>query len=181
MRSYERLSEEEIKSVETTIEDLIGSNITNIFEGKQFVKIKNNRNEIYVISQKDLFLLDHISSQNLEDNFSIEHAGIKLGFFIHNKFLIGIESLTFLAPYTRKKIHLDVNNTKRFIFGKDVEMDTVALQKKIKNLNINTLIMVFSKTDIPLGYAKVISNGVKLWLQNIVDIGIFLRSEKSAF
>ena len=181
MGSYERLSNEEKKSVEVTIKGLIDSNITNVFAGKEFVKIKGRRKEIFLISQRDQSFINRFSSQMLEEELFIEHVGIKLGFFIQNKFLIGIESLMFLAPFTRKKIHLDANNTKKFIFGKDVDIDTVSLHKQIKYHNENTPITIFSNTNIPLGYAKVISNGTSKWLQNLVDIGIFLRSEKSAF
>ncbi|MHA2202933.1 MAG: hypothetical protein ACW991_04535 [Candidatus Hodarchaeales archaeon] len=181
MRPYKNLSNEEIRKVEKTINQLVDSNTTNIFAGKELIKIIDRRNDIYLVPQEDLSLFDHFSSNFPELSFFISHARVKLGFFIHERFLIGIESLTFLAPYARRRIQLDVRNTRKFIFGKDVEIDTVSLQKQIEHFDENATIMIFSNTDIPLGYAKIITNATKLWLQNLVDIGIFLRSEKSAF
>jgi ribosome biogenesis protein Nip4 len=177
---YEGLSKEEKRLVETKIKQLLNSDITNIFAGKQLIKIKNRRKEIFLVSREILSLLDHFSSQPLE-MLSIEYIQLKLGFFIQKKFLIGIESLMFLAPKARNKVQLDTENTTKFIFGKDVEIDTASLKKKVEHLNENETIIVFSNTDIPLGYANIISNGEKFWLKNLIDIGIFLRSEKKAF
>ncbi|MFW9904195.1 MAG: hypothetical protein ACFFFH_07685 [Candidatus Thorarchaeota archaeon] len=177
---YEILSKEEKELVEMKIKQLLNSDITNIFAGKQLIKIKNHRKEIFLVSREVLSLLDHFSSQPLE-MLSIEHAQLKLGFFIHKKFLIGIESLMFLAPKTQKKVQLDEENTIKFIFGKDIEIETLSLKKQVEHLNENETITIFSNTDIPLGYAKIILNGANSWLKNLIDIGIFLRSEKSAF
>ncbi len=181
MKLYTILSKEEIKQVETSINHLLDSNAPNIFAGNKLIKIIDRRNDIYLVQQEDLSLFDHLSSVFPELSFSIAHARVKLGFLIHERFLIGIESLTFLAPYARRRIQLDARNTTKFIFGKDVEIDTVSLQKQIEHFDENDTIMIFSNTDIPLGYAKIITNATKSWLQNLVDIGIFLRSEKSAF
>jgi ribosome biogenesis protein Nip4 len=178
---YDLLSREELGLVEAKIKQLLNSDITPIFAGKQLIKIKGRREEIYLVSHEKLSLLDHFSSQLPEEMFSIEHAQLKLGFFIQKNFLIGIESLTFLAPHTRRKIQLDADNTIKFIFGKDVEIDTISIKKQIEHLNEDVTIMVFSNTGIPLGYAEIISDGTEVWLKNLVDIGIFLRSEKSAF
>jgi len=181
MSIYERLSKEEIKLVETSINHLLGSNVFDIFVGKELIKIIDRRTEIFLVPQEDLLLFDNFSSLLPEKSLIIAHARIKLGFFIHKKFLIGIESLTFLAPFARRKIQLDAHNTKRFIFGKDVEINTDSLQNQVEHLDEDATTMVFSSTNIPLGYVSIILNGTKKWLQNLVDIGIFLRSEKSAF
>lgn len=181
MRPYEILTKEEIIQVETTINHLLDSGTPNIFAGKNLIKIKDRRNDVYLVSHEDLLLFDCFSSKLPEKSLTIAHARVKLGFFIHEKFLIGIESLTFLAPFTQKRIQLDPHNTKKFVFGKDVEIKTVLLQKQIDFLDEKTTIMVFSNTNIPLGYGKIVSRDTKPWLQNLVDIGIFLRSEKSAF
>ncbi|MFX1504692.1 MAG: hypothetical protein ACFFDC_01135 [Promethearchaeota archaeon] len=178
---YEILSKEEKGLVETKIKQLLNSGISNIFVGNQLIKIEGRRKEIYLVSDENLSLLDHFSSQLPEEIFSIEHAQLKLGFFIQKRFLIGIESLMFLAPHTRRKIQLDADSTTKFIFGKDVEIDTISIKNQIEHLKEDVPIMVFSNTGIPLGYAEIISNGTDFWLKNLVDIGIFLRSEKSAF
>jgi ribosome biogenesis protein Nip4 len=104
-----------------------------------------------------------------------------MGFLIHEKFFVGIESLTFLAPFTHRKIFLSEQETKRFIYGKDIKVAINHLDEQISDLEENTMVIVFSPNKIPLGYAMIRSKANYLWLQNIVDIGIYLRSEKSAF
>ena len=181
MGIYERLSKKEVKLVETSINHLLGSNVFDIFVGKELIKIIDRRTEIFLVPKEDLFLFDNFSSLLPEKILIIAHARIKLGFFIQKKFLIGIESLAFLAPFARKRVQLDAHNTRSFIFGKDVEINTDSLQNQLEYLDKDATVMVFSSTNIPLGYVRIISNGTKKWLQNLIDIGVFLRSEKSAF
>ncbi|UCG00417.1 MAG: hypothetical protein JSW11_12300 [Candidatus Heimdallarchaeota archaeon] len=181
MRFYKKLVNEEKNLVETTINHILDFNISNIIAGKELIKIIGHRFDIYLIQQEDLSLFNLFSTQFLQTNFNIVHARIKLGFFIHEKFLIGIESLTFLAPYARRRIQLDARNTNNFIYGKDVDIDTLSLKQQIKHLDDGPTVMIFSNTDIPIGYAKIRSNGTNKWLQNLIDIGIYIRSEKSAF
>ncbi len=178
---YKPLSKEETTQVVTTISHLLGSNVmTNILERKKLIKIMGRRNDVYLVLHEDLPFFDRLSF-NHEQRLNIVHARIKLGFFIHEKFLIGIESLSFLAPFVGNKIQLDAHCTQKFIYGNDININTILLQKQIKHLEEDTTIMVFSDNNIPLGYAKIFSKEKKIWLQNLVDIGIFLRSEKSAF
>ena len=179
---YKPLSKEETTQVVTSINRLLGSNVmTNIMKRKNLIKIKGGRNDVYLVLHEDLPFFDRLSFNLPEQRLNIVHARIKLGFFIHEKFLIGIESLSFLAPFVENKIQLDAHCTKKFIYGNDIDINAILLQKQIKHLEEDTTIMVFSDNNIPLGYAKVFSKEKRLWLQNLVDIGIFLRSEKSAF
>ncbi len=182
MMLYKPLSKEETTQVVTTINHLLGSNVmTDILERKKLIKIMGRRNDVYLVLHEDLPLFDRLSFDLPEQRLILVHARIKLGFFIHEKFLIGIESLSFLAPFVRNKIQLDAHCTQKFIYGNDIDINTTSLQKQIKHLEEDTTIMIFSDNNIPLGYAKIFSKEKKLWLQNLVDIGIFLRSEKSAF
>ncbi len=182
MKLFKQLTKDETNQVETTINQILDSDaMTIILKRKMLIKIKGDRNDVYLVLKEDISLFERLSSKLPEKSFSIEHARIKLGFFIHEKFLIGIESLTLLSPLTRKRISLDTKNTQKFIYGKDIVINTISLQKQIEHLEENTTIMVFSDNNIPLGYAKIFSKEKNAWLQNLVDIGIFLRSEKSAF
>ncbi|MHA2246638.1 MAG: hypothetical protein ACXADY_16975 [Candidatus Hodarchaeales archaeon] len=179
---YNPLSKEKTTQVVTTINHVLGSNImTKVMEKKNLIKIIGHRNDVYMVLREDLPFFDRLSSNLSEQELNIVHARIKLGFFIHEKFLIGIESLSFLAPFVVNKIQLDAHCTLKFIYGNDIDINTILLQKQIKHLEEDTTIMVFSDNNIPLGYAKIFSKKEKLCLQNLVDIGIFLRSEKSAF
>ncbi|UCG90319.1 MAG: hypothetical protein JSU57_00910 [Candidatus Heimdallarchaeota archaeon] len=179
---FKPLTKDEIKEVETTINQLLDSDaMTIVLKRRTLIKIKGDRSDVYLVLKEDIPLLERLSSKLPEKNFSIVHARIKLGFFIHEKFLIAIESISFLSPLTRKRISLDTKSTQKFIYGKDVVINTISLQKQIEHLEENATIMVFSDNNIPLGYAKVFSKEKNPWLQNLVDVGIFLRSEKSAF
>ncbi|MFX0206548.1 MAG: hypothetical protein ACFFDT_11235 [Candidatus Hodarchaeota archaeon] len=182
MTFYEPLTNAEILQVEKIMDNLFNSNITgDIIKENVLIKIVGKRNEVYLISPSDITLLNYISSNPTLRDCKVVHARIKIGFFIHEKFFIGIESLTFLAPYIKRKIVLTDQKTHQFIYGKDIEVDSNHLFDQISELKENTIVMVFSPNKIPLGYAKIRSKANHHWLQNIVDIGIYLRSEKSAF
>lgn len=182
MTFYEPLTKTEISQVEKILDNLLNSNITaDIIKEKVLIKIMGKRNEVYLISPSDITFFDNISSNPTLRDCKVVHAKIKIGFFIHEKFFIGIESLTFLAPFTHRKIVLTDRKTRRFIYGKDIKVVTNHLYAQISELKENTMVIVFSPNKIPLGYAKIRSKANNLWLQNIVDIGIYLRSEKSAF
>ncbi|MFX1282355.1 MAG: hypothetical protein ACFFB5_01820 [Promethearchaeota archaeon] len=179
---FKPLTIDETNQVETTINQLLDSDaMTIILKRKELIKIKGDRNDVYLVSKEDIHLFERLSSKLPKKDLNIVHARIKLGFFIHEKFLIGIESLSFLSPLTHRRISLDTKSTQKFIYGNDIVINTVSLKKQIKHLEENTTIIVFSDTNIPIGYAKILSKEKKPWLQNLVDIGIFLRSEKSAF
>lgn len=180
--SFQLLTEKEAEEVEKTIDELLGfSAMTLILEKKNLIKIKGRRHDVYMVLSEDLPLLEHLSFKISVNNFSVVHAGVKLGFFIHEKFLIGIESLTLLAPLTRKKIQLNERHTQQFIFGKDIKVNTPILRNQIAPFEENSTIIIFSQDNIAIGYAKIRSKENNPWLQNLVDVGIFLRSEKSAF
>lgn len=182
MMLYKPLSKEETTQVVTTINHLLGSNVmTNIMERKSLIKIMGRRNDVYLVLHEDLPFFDRISFNLPEQRLNIVHARIKLGFFIHEKFLIGIESLAFLAPLAQKRIQLDTHCTQKFIYGKDIDINTLSLHKQVENLKENDTVMVFSPDNNPVGYAKLLSTEKKLRLQNLVDVGIFLRSEKTSF
>ncbi|UCE14913.1 MAG: hypothetical protein JSV04_06965 [Candidatus Heimdallarchaeota archaeon] len=180
--SYHSLTKAETYTVETSINDLLNStDMTRLLESHSLIKIHGRRNDVYLVQPEDLLLLEKFSIGITSKNYSLIHVRIKLGFFIHENFLIGIESLNFLAPLTKKKVHLDDRATQQFIYGKDIEITTASSKEQIADLQDQSTIMVFSPNDLPLGYAKFFNKETNPWLQNLVDIGIYLRSEKSAF
>ncbi|MFX0182876.1 MAG: hypothetical protein ACFE95_07325 [Candidatus Hodarchaeota archaeon] len=182
MTFYKHLTKTEISQVEKMLDNLLNSNFTaGIIKDKVLIKIIGKRNEVYLVSPSDITFLEHISSNPTLKDCKVVHAKNKIGFFINEKFLIGIESLTFLAPYSQRNIVLNDQKTHRFIYGKDIKVVTNHLYDQISELKENTMVIVFSPNKIPLGYAKIRLKGNHFWLQNIADIGIYLRSEKSAF
>ena len=175
---FQHLSDNEAQQVENAFNQLLNStDMAHFLENKTLIKILGHRNEIYLVSLENLSLLELFTTKLPKKTGRIVYAGIKLGFFIHDRFMFGIESIYFLAPFIKKKIKLDAKNTQKFIYGKESQIQA----DQIQNLEENSTIMVFSPDEIPLGYAKILSKNQELLLQNLVDIGIFLRSEKSAF
>lgn len=179
---YQSLTKVETKTVETTINDILhSSDMTRLLENHSLIKIYGRRNDVYLVRPEDLLLLDQLSTKIASENYSLIHARVKLGFFIQANFLISIESLNFFAPLTKRKIYLDDKAMQQFIYGKDIEIKTMSLNKQIIDLQDQSTIMIFSPNDLPLGYARFFVKEKNSWLQNLVDIGIYLRSEKSAF
>jgi ribosome biogenesis protein Nip4 len=179
---YEPLTKTEISQAKKIIDNLLESDVTtDIIKEKILIKIMGKRNEIYLVSSSDISFFDFISSNPTIRDCNVVHAKIKIGFFINEKFFISIEALTFLAPLTNRKIFLSDHETQQFVYGKDIKVVSNHLNEQISDLEEDRMVIVFSPNDIPLGYAKICSKANNIWLQNVVDIGIYLRSEKSAF
>jgi 60S ribosome subunit biogenesis protein NIP7 len=175
--SYTALTLNEKDQVEVKINEILGSSImTDILKEKTLISVNGSRREIFLISNSDIKLLAQIESN---PNCKLIHARVKLGFFIHNSFRVGIESLSYLASLTKKKIQLNPHNARKFIYGKDIEIIPEIMLEQMKQYRDGETVMVFTSNEIPIGYAKINLKTKKL--QNLVDIGIYLRSEKSAF
>ncbi len=180
--SYTCLKIHEKRIIEDTINQILGSSeISNILENRKLISIDRNRKEVYLIPESDLTLLDQISLPSLEKSCRLVHARIKLGFFIRDAFYIGIESLLLLAPHALKKISLNKRETRNFIYGKDIDVTRKSLLEQIKNFKENEVLIVFSDENLPVGFTKIVFNRKTILLHNLIDIGIYLRSEKSAF
>ncbi len=175
--SYTALTMKEKKQVEVEINKILGSSImTDILKDKMLISVNGSRKEIFLISTSDLQLLTKI--QSIPD-CKLIYARIKLGFFIRNLFRVGIESLSYLAPLTKKKLQLNTRNARKFIYGKDIDIRSKILQEEIIKFEDGETVMIFTSNEIPIGYAKI---NLKLKkLRNLVDTGIYLRSEKRAF
>ncbi|MFX0087074.1 MAG: hypothetical protein ACFFAU_15555 [Candidatus Hodarchaeota archaeon] len=175
--SYTTLTTKEKNQVEVEINKILGSSImTDILKEKMLISLNGSRKEIFLISISDLQLLTQI--QSIPD-CKLVYVRIKLGFFIRNLFRVGIESLSYLAPLTKKKIRLNTQNARKFIYGKDIDVRSKILQEEIRKFGDGETVMIFTSYEIPIGYAKINLKVKKL--QNLVDTGIYLRSEKSAF
>lgn len=179
---YSLLTTTEKKEVETKINTLLGSSIlTDVFNEKVLISLNGSRKGIFLISKATLDLLTKIDSNSNSTNCRLIHACIKLGFFIRDEFRFGIESLSYLAPLTKKRINLNARNTQKFIFGKDIEVTSEKILLQIKEFVESEITIIFSDDDIPIGFGKITFKEKKPLIQNLVDCGIYIRSEKSAF
>ncbi len=161
---------------------ILGTKLMNhILETKSLIKIKQQREDVFLVSQSDLAIFKKISSIEVESKVRLVHARIKLGFFIQTSFMVSIEAISFLAPLTQRKVLLNVKDSQKFIYGKDIGTLTPYISNQIEGFDTKFPIMLFSSDNIPLGFAKLHANERESWLKNLIDIGIYLRSEKSAF
>lgn len=176
------LSNTESQNIINIVEEMLGSDVsTQIFKNKQFVMVSDRRNEIYLINNEDQYSIELLREISKELKCTPKHIKMKLGFLIKGKFKIGIESLPFLAPYTKKPFILTSKQVNRFIYGKNILLDEKDEIKNQKKLEEGQIVIVFEKSMIPLGYGKIVKKPKARYLENLVDIGIYLRSEKSAF
>ncbi|MHA1214047.1 MAG: hypothetical protein ACTSPG_02050 [Candidatus Hodarchaeales archaeon] len=175
-----QLPHDDAKIVINTILDIVDNQyIRQILDSQVLYEIDKQRREVFLIPKTSLKILNTIIDS--ESGSQLIHLFIKLGFFIQKKFLIGIESLNLLAPLTNRKILLNLKDSERFIFGKDLDIHTGKSVKIIGKKNPGIPIIVFSYQNIPLGYAIIHLEEDNSWIQNLVDTGIYLRSEKTAF
>ena len=177
------LKEEEIAQVGSIIDQILPTiKFKNIIENKALIMVHKKRRSIYLIDEEDRELIEAIFALSREKECVLEFMKIKLGFWINSKFRIGIESLPFLAPLCNNPLLLQSKRqVTRFIYGKNVEISLKAAIIDERDYKDGSMIIVFSKSRIPLGYARLKLGKDKLYLENIIDIGIYLRSEKTAF
>jgi ribosome biogenesis protein Nip4 len=177
------LKKEEIEQVASVVDQiLLTMKFENIIKNKALIMVHNKRKNIYLIDEADKELINSFSTFKYEEECIPVFLKIKLGFWIKNSFRIGIESLPFFAPLCKNPIILpSKRQVTRFIYGKNIEIPLNDAITNIKEYIDGSMQIVCSKSRIPLGYAKLKLGKEKVFLKNIIDIGIYLRSEKTAF
>ncbi|MHA1947715.1 MAG: hypothetical protein ACXAC6_12785 [Candidatus Hodarchaeales archaeon] len=177
------LKEEEIVQVASVVDQiLLTMKFENIIKNKALIMVHSRRKNIYLIDEVDKELINVFSTDKCEEECIPVFLKIKLGFWIKNTFRIGIESLPFFAPLCKNPIILpSKRQVTRFIYGKNVEIPLNDAITNIKEYIDGSMQIIFTKSRIPLGYAKLKLGKEKIHLKNIIDIGIYLRSEKTAF
>ena len=176
MNSFGVLNADEEILVKKTIYALLeNKEFESLLEQYRLFKIEHHRLEVYLVP------LDFIPVINLMQNHlktdQIIQIGGKLGFFINENFFIGIESLSYLAPLTKRKLILNPRETTKFLYGQNFKVE----DQDISFSYFNSPIIICSNTKIPIGLGILKLNENVLFLKNLIDVGIYLRSEKSAF
>ncbi|MCK4848346.1 MAG: hypothetical protein KAT16_04925 [Candidatus Heimdallarchaeota archaeon] len=177
------LKKEEIEQVVSAIDQiLLTTKFESILKNKALIKVDNKRKSIFLIDETDKEFINSFSVKNPNEGCKPVFLKINLGFWIRDKFKIGIESLPFLSQFCEYPIILpSKRQVTRFIYGRNVEIflnDTI--RDTIRYID-GSIAIISSKNRIPLGYAKLTLEKNKIHLKNIIDIGIYLRSEKTAF
>jgi len=176
MNSFKILSDDEKNLVKELINSLLQNNeFESLLEQFQLLKIEHHRIEVYLVPLEFIPLINLIKI-HLKDNQIIQIGG-KLGFFINERFFIGIESLSYLTPLTDRKLILNSQETTKFLYG-----ESFAVADQDKSISyLNSPIIICSDQHIPIGIGILKLKEKICFLKNLVDVGIYLRSEKSAF
>ncbi len=176
------LSDEEVVKVADIINQILPpGEFTRICADYNLIKLHDRKEDVYLIRKEDQFVLDEMVKFGKIHQCKLVLVKIKLGFFTRHCFRIGIESLHFLAPLCQHPLIIPYKQVERFIYGKDVIFTTVYRDNDVIRITDNSLAIIFSENRLALGYAKIIKKQETIHLQNIIDIGLYLRSEKTAF
>jgi len=181
--TFSFLKKEEIEQVVSVIDQiLLTTKFQSILKNKTLIMVHNKRKSIFLIDETDKQYLNPFSVENRNEGCNPIFLKINLGFWIRDKFRIGIESLPFLAQFCENPIILpSKRQVTRFIYGKNVEiLPNDSIRDTIGYID-GSIVIIYSKKQIPLGYAKLKLKKDKIHLKNVIDIGIYLRSEKTAF
>ncbi len=179
---YSKLIDEEIITVTNVINEILKSDdFSQMLNTHSLIKIVDRRDDIYLIEASDSLHLSNLMTGKSRQNFKILAFKTKLGFFIRQEFRIGIESLRFIASLCSNPVILSSRQEQKFIYGKDIRIRLDEAKKVQENYLDGSLILISNNKGMPIGYAKVFPKEDFLQLKNIVDIGIYLRSEKTAF
>lgn len=177
------LKKEEIEQVVSVIDQiLLTTKFESILKNKALIMVHTKRKNIFLIDETDDRYINSLRVENRNVGCTPVFFKINLGFWIRDKFRIGIESLPFLAQFCEYPIILpSKRQVTRFIYGKNVEIFLKDSIRATTRYIDGSIVIVSSKKRIPLGYAKLNLKKDKIHLKNVIDIGIYLRSEKTAF
>ena len=190
MNDWVSLDEKEVQLVVQKVNAIWHTDImSQILHEHALVKREGERSEVYLIPHSDLYILDLLVSSLVQQDGQLVYAKTKLGFFIRNQFNLGIEPLGFLLsvaiPPTRKLV-LELKETEQFIYGKNLKRLSRKTLQQLEGLVARGIakevpIVVLSRDRIPLGLVSYRVSGNTKWLLNLIDVGIYLRAEKTAF
>ena len=141
------LTDDETKIFFDKLAKFLGSNIKFLIEREDgdFV-FRLHKEKIYYLNAEVLKMAAHIGRDELLA------AGTCFGKFSSKtkKFKLNITCLDILAKYTKYKVWVKPNGEQTFLYGNHVLKGHLA--RITENTPANTGVVVFSITDIPLGF-----------------------------
>ena len=174
------LTEEETKTFFGKLAKFLGSNIKFLIDredGDYVFRLHKDR--VYYINSEVLKLASHIGKDELVG------AGTCFGKFTKTqKFKLHITCLDFLAKYAKYKVWVKPNGEQTFLYGNHVLKGHLA--RITENTPSNTGVVIFSITDIPLGFGVCMKttqqcrdmDPTQVVVINQADVGEYLRSEE---
>ena len=177
------LTEKEIEQVKSVINQILQTTSFNVvLEDNLLIRVHNKRSSIFLVNKTDSKYIRILNKKNNLAKCKPIFLKINLGFWIRNNFKIGIESLSFLNQYCEFPVILPSKKlATKFIYGNNVSFPLKGNLSPENKYSNGTTVIVSSKNHVPLGYAIIRTDEKRIYLKNIIDIGIYLRSEKTAF
>ncbi|KAK9080239.1 hypothetical protein SSX86_001915 [Deinandra increscens subsp. villosa] len=182
------LDESETTQVFEKLFKFTGNNLKNIVEspshegpdqtpGRYCFRLHKNR--VYYVSESLVKRATNIKRENLVA------LGTNIGKFTKSgKFHLTIQALNLLAANTKHKVWLKPTSEMSFLYGNDVVKG--GLGRITDNINAYDGVVVFSMTDVPLGFGiaakstqdcrKMDPNGLVVIRQ--ADTGEYLRNQE---
>lgn len=133
----------------------------------------------YIVNKDSRIFLLNKKQKKYEKEFF--YAGIYLGRIINRKIIPSLVLLSILSRNKANKVILNNKASWLFICGKDIFLEgLIGFEGAIKKGDLS---LVLNSYNDCLGYGKVTSNidqkeSNKIFLENLLDIGDFLRREK---
>jgi len=134
--------------------------------------------DMYVLEifRREVHLVKRELSKAIEV-FKPYSAGITFGELKGRTFMLSLAGGYLVARYaTRKRVMLDKEGSIKFIYGEDVEGPDI--DDWDEDIEDNDVVIVLSDKGEFLGFGKAIVRNLRvIKVENIVDIGWYLRSE----
>ena len=174
------LTEDETKTFFGKLAKFLGSNIKFLIDredGEYVFRLHKDR--VYYINSEVLKMASHIGKDELIG------AGTCFGKFTKTKkFKLHITCLDYLAKYAKYKVWVKPNGEQTFLYGNHVLKGHLA--RITENTPSNTGVVIFSITDIPLGFGVCMKttsqcrdlDPTQVVVINQADVGEYLRSEE---
>ena len=140
------LTEDETKTFFGKLAKFLGANIKFLIdrEDREYF-FRLHRERVYYINAEVLKMASHIGRDELMT------AGTCFGKFTKsNKFKLQITCLEYLAKYAKYKVWVKPNGEQTFLYGNHVLKGHLA--RITENTPTNTGVVIYSITDIPLGF-----------------------------
>ena len=174
------MTKDETKTFFGKLAKFLGSNIKFLIEredGEYVFRLHKDR--VYYINSEVLKMAAHIGKDELVG------AGTCFGKFTKTKkFKLHITCLEYLAKYAKFKVWVKPNGEQTYLYGNHVLKGHLA--RITENTPSNIGVVVFSITDIPLGFGVCMKttqqcrdlDPTQVVVINQADVGEYLRSEE---
>ena len=173
------LTEEETQIFFEKLAKYLGANIKFLIDredGDYVFRLHHNR--VFYLNAEVLKMASHVGRDELIS------AGTMFGKFTKSgKFKLNVTCLDYLAKYCKYKLWVKPKGEQTFLYGNHVLKGHLA--RMTENTPANTGVVVFSITDIPLGFGMCMKttqqardvDPTHVVVINQADIGEYLRSE----